>query len=176
MVDAENTGSAVHNQHILRSAFLHFCRGHVLPRIVPLLLAGAFVMSDLILKNTIKVERAKKDLTQEGLANLVGVTRKTINSIERGNYVPSTLLRSRSPASSARGSRTCSSWRGSRALRVRIVCRAMSGPALAPAAAHAHIAGVIHRHHPRRSPHASGGGSIGEIRARLRLSRISCGR
>jgi|WetSurSiteA1Bulk_404760.scaffolds.fasta_scaffold189513_1 putative transcriptional regulator len=50
------------------------------------------MMANLILKNTIKVERAKKDLTQEGLAQLVGVTRKTINSIERGNYVPSTFL------------------------------------------------------------------------------------
>lgn len=50
------------------------------------------MMANLILKNTIKVERAKKDLTQEGLAQLVGVTRKTINTIERGNYVPSTLL------------------------------------------------------------------------------------
>lgn len=50
------------------------------------------MMGDLILKNTIKVERAKKDLTQEGLARLVGVTRKTINSVERGNYAPSTLL------------------------------------------------------------------------------------
>ena len=50
------------------------------------------MMANLILKNTIKVERAKKDLTQEGLAQLVGVTRKTINSVERGNYVPSTFL------------------------------------------------------------------------------------
>lgn len=44
------------------------------------------------LKNTIKVQRAIKDLTQEQLAELVGVTRKTINTIERGKYVPSTLL------------------------------------------------------------------------------------
>jgi putative transcriptional regulator len=44
------------------------------------------------LKNRMKVERAKKDLTQEALAALVGVTRKTINTIERGIYVPSTLL------------------------------------------------------------------------------------
>jgi putative transcriptional regulator len=49
-------------------------------------------MSPVILKNTIKVQRAKKDLTQEQLAELVGVTRKTINSIERARYVPSTLL------------------------------------------------------------------------------------
>lgn len=44
------------------------------------------------LKNTIKIQRAIKDLTQEQLAELVGVTRKTINTIERGKYVPSTLL------------------------------------------------------------------------------------
>ncbi len=49
-------------------------------------------MNDFILRNTIKVQRAKKDLTQEQLAELVGVTRKTINSIERGHYVPSTML------------------------------------------------------------------------------------
>jgi putative transcriptional regulator len=49
-------------------------------------------MKSVVLKNTIKVQRAKKDLTQEQLAELVGVTRKTINSTERGHYVPSTVL------------------------------------------------------------------------------------
>ena len=49
-------------------------------------------MNDHILVNTMKVQRAKKDLTQEQLAELVGVTRKTINSIERGHFVPSTVL------------------------------------------------------------------------------------
>ena len=44
------------------------------------------------LKNTLKVQRAKKDLTQEQLADLVNVTRKTINTVEKGKYVPSTLL------------------------------------------------------------------------------------
>lgn len=44
------------------------------------------------MKNTIKVERAKKDLTQEALADKIGVSRQTINSIEKGKYVPSTLL------------------------------------------------------------------------------------
>jgi len=44
------------------------------------------------MKNTIKVERAKNDLTQEGLAQKIGVSRQTINSIEKGKYVPSTLL------------------------------------------------------------------------------------
>jgi putative transcriptional regulator len=49
-------------------------------------------MSEEILKNTIKVQRAKKDLTQEKLAELVGVTRTTINYVERGKWVPSTIL------------------------------------------------------------------------------------
>ena len=44
------------------------------------------------LKNTIKVQRAKKDLTQEQLADLVSVTRKTINTVEKGKFVPSTVL------------------------------------------------------------------------------------
>ncbi|MDH3267974.1 MAG: helix-turn-helix transcriptional regulator [Ignavibacteria bacterium] len=44
------------------------------------------------LKNTIKVFRAMNDLTQEDLSKLVGVTRKTINTIENGVYVPSTYL------------------------------------------------------------------------------------
>ena len=44
------------------------------------------------MKNTLKVERAKKDLTQESLAELIGVSRQTINSIEKGKYVPSTVL------------------------------------------------------------------------------------
>jgi len=42
--------------------------------------------------NSIKIERARKDLTQEKLAELVGVSRQTVNSIEKGKYVPSTLL------------------------------------------------------------------------------------
>lgn len=49
-------------------------------------------MEEKLLKNTLKVQRAKKDLTQEQLAHLVGVTRKTINTVENGKYVPSTSL------------------------------------------------------------------------------------
>jgi len=49
-------------------------------------------MAKNILRNTIKVQRAKKDLTQEQLADLVGVTRTTINFVERGRWVPSTIL------------------------------------------------------------------------------------
>lgn len=44
------------------------------------------------MKNTIKVERAKLDMTQQQLADKVGVSRQTINSIEAERYVPSTAL------------------------------------------------------------------------------------
>lgn len=44
------------------------------------------------MRNTIKVERAKKDMTQQDLAEKVKVSRQTINSIEAGKYVPSTVL------------------------------------------------------------------------------------
>ena len=41
------------------------------------------------MKNKIKVFRAMHDLTQEDLANAIGVTRQTILAIEKGKYVPS---------------------------------------------------------------------------------------
>ena len=44
------------------------------------------------MKNTLKVQRAILDLTQEDLANKIGVSRQTINSIEKNRYVPSTVL------------------------------------------------------------------------------------
>lgn len=44
------------------------------------------------LRNTLKAQRARLDLTQEALASLAGVTRKTINTIENGRFVPSTML------------------------------------------------------------------------------------
>ena len=44
------------------------------------------------LANRIKAEREKAGLTQAGLAELVGVSRKTINTVENGVFVPSTLL------------------------------------------------------------------------------------
>ncbi|HHB52850.1 MAG TPA: transcriptional regulator [Saprospiraceae bacterium] len=44
------------------------------------------------MKNSIKVERAIHNLTQEDLAKKIGVSRQTINSIEKGRYVPSTIL------------------------------------------------------------------------------------
>jgi putative transcriptional regulator len=43
-------------------------------------------------KNFIKVERAKLNITQQELANAVQVSRQTINSIETQKYVPSTIL------------------------------------------------------------------------------------
>ena len=42
--------------------------------------------------NSIKVERARKNITQGQLAEMVGVSRQTINAIELGNYNPSTVL------------------------------------------------------------------------------------
>jgi putative transcriptional regulator len=49
-------------------------------------------MGEKKIHNTLKVQRARRDLTQEQLAELVGVTRKTINTVENGVYVPSTHL------------------------------------------------------------------------------------
>ncbi|RZT95636.1 putative transcriptional regulator [Ancylomarina subtilis] len=44
------------------------------------------------MKNYLKVERAKKDITQATLAEKIGVSRQTINAIEKGKFIPSTLL------------------------------------------------------------------------------------
>ena len=44
------------------------------------------------MKNSIKVERAKLNITQEQLANTMKVSRQTINAIEKNKYLPSTLL------------------------------------------------------------------------------------
>jgi putative transcriptional regulator len=44
------------------------------------------------MENRLKIERAIKNLTQDDLAKLIGVSRQTINSIEKGRYVPSTVL------------------------------------------------------------------------------------
>lgn len=44
------------------------------------------------MKNKLKVERAKLDMTQQDLADKIGVSRQTINSIESQKYVPSTVL------------------------------------------------------------------------------------
>lgn len=44
------------------------------------------------MKNSIKVARAGQNITQQQLADAVGVSRQTINSIESGKFVPSTVL------------------------------------------------------------------------------------
>ena len=44
------------------------------------------------MKNSIKVERARFDMTQADLARQIGVSRQSINAIEKGKYVPSAVL------------------------------------------------------------------------------------
>jgi putative transcriptional regulator len=44
------------------------------------------------MKNIVKVQRAILNITQEELAKKIGVSRQTINSIEKNRYVPSTVL------------------------------------------------------------------------------------
>lgn len=44
------------------------------------------------LSNILKAERERLGLTQGALAEAIGVSRKTINTIENGIFVPSTLL------------------------------------------------------------------------------------
>ena len=49
-------------------------------------------MREARIENTLKVERAKKNWTQEQLASEIGVTRKTVNAIEKGRDEPSVYL------------------------------------------------------------------------------------
>jgi putative transcriptional regulator len=49
-------------------------------------------MHEQRLRNTIKTQRAKLNLTQEQLAERVKVSRKTVNTIENGRFIPSTVL------------------------------------------------------------------------------------
>ncbi|KOY85454.1 hypothetical protein AD998_04170 [bacterium 336/3] len=42
--------------------------------------------------NKIKIHRAIKDISQEQLAQAIGVSRQTINTMEKNKYVPSTVL------------------------------------------------------------------------------------
>lgn len=44
------------------------------------------------MKNRIRVQRAMHDLTQQELAERLGVSRQTVNAVELGKYVPSTVL------------------------------------------------------------------------------------
>jgi putative transcriptional regulator len=44
------------------------------------------------MKNSLRVERAIKNISQAELAQLIGVSRQTINTIESNKYVPSTVL------------------------------------------------------------------------------------
>lgn len=44
------------------------------------------------LRNQLKVQRAMRDLTQADLAELAGITRRSVNAIEAGRMVPSVLL------------------------------------------------------------------------------------
>ena len=47
---------------------------------------------DIVLRNRLKVARAEKDLSQTSLAEMVGVSRNTISSIETGQFCPTAKL------------------------------------------------------------------------------------
>ena len=49
-------------------------------------------MENKELLNKIKVYRAMKNISQEELAVAIGVTRKTINTVETGKFIPSTIF------------------------------------------------------------------------------------
>ena len=44
------------------------------------------------MKNRLRVARAENRMTQQQLADAIGVSRQTVNAIESGKFVPSTLL------------------------------------------------------------------------------------
>ena len=48
--------------------------------------------NELVLKNNLKEERAKKQISQRELAEMVGVSRNTISSIETGQFNPTAKL------------------------------------------------------------------------------------
>lgn len=48
-------------------------------------------MKDIV-SNTVYELRSKRGITQQELADTIGVTRQTVIAIEKGNYVPSVLL------------------------------------------------------------------------------------
>jgi len=47
---------------------------------------------NITLTNRIRVFRAEHRMSQEELANAIGVSRKTISTIEVGRFVPSTII------------------------------------------------------------------------------------
>jgi putative transcriptional regulator len=49
-------------------------------------------MQEVLLINRLKVERAKRNMSQAELAFLIKISRKTINTIESGKFVPSTII------------------------------------------------------------------------------------
>jgi putative transcriptional regulator len=54
---------------------------------------GGVTLDDTIkMKNRLKVARAELNISQEQLANLAGVSRQTIGSIETGQYCPTAKL------------------------------------------------------------------------------------
>ena len=53
---------------------------------------GEGLDEQLVLKNRLKVARAEKGLSQGDLAQLVGVSRQTISSIETGQFNPTAKL------------------------------------------------------------------------------------
>lgn len=69
---------------------MSFCRNFLL-FIVDIMFAIPYI-PDMKLINHIKQHRARLDLTQQDLAETVGVRRQAILSIEKGRYVPSALL------------------------------------------------------------------------------------
>ena len=44
------------------------------------------------MKNSIRVYRAERRMTQQQLADAIGVSRQTVNAIESGRFIPSTVL------------------------------------------------------------------------------------
>lgn len=47
---------------------------------------------ELVLKNNLKKVRSKKKISQQELADMVGVSRNTISSLETGQYEPTAKL------------------------------------------------------------------------------------
>ncbi len=44
------------------------------------------------MKNRLRILRAEKEVTQADLADIIGVSRQTVNAMEKAKYVPSTVL------------------------------------------------------------------------------------